>query len=146
MKLVKPALNSSAGLPSSPKSANAPTASGRVHDSRSRPPMRAASVAGHPGEGDEAEGEARSRSTARTATAAPGGRAAATRGCAASSAIDQAVECSEGYHWFQATEPSIVGHVVLADSYVLAKVVKCAWLSQPLKNRPLTISVVERPM
>ena len=29
---------------------------------------------------------------------------------------------------------------------MLAKVVKCAWLSQPLKNRPLTISVVDRPM
>ncbi len=58
----------------------------------------------------------------------------------ASSASDQSVECSDGYHWFQATPPSIVGQVVLPALYVLAKVVKWAWLSQPLKYRPLTIS------
>ena len=115
MKLVKPALNSSAGLPSRPKSASAPTASGRVHDSRSRPPMRAAAS-------PATQARATRHRANETALHCTYGHSSAVRsssgdtGCAASSAIDQTVECSEGYHWFQAIEPSIVGQVVLADS------------------------------
>ena len=58
----------------------------------------------------------------------------------ASWASDHTVLWSDGYHWFQATVPSNVGHVVLPTSMVFANGVKCPWLSHPVKNRPLTIS------
>ncbi len=88
---------------------------GRAHDSRSRPARRAA----------------RSPATQASATrhrakvmalhwtyghSRPGRSSSGATGRKASSASDQTVVCSEGYHWFQAIEPSIVGQVVLADS------------------------------